>query len=437
MPHVKSRQFVFLLAALLAVSATAPQAAPARTVTLDRIVAIVNDEVITQRELDDQKRNVVAQLQRQGTPLPPTDVLDKQVLERSINERAQLQFAKDGGIRIDDATVDKAIARIAEENKLSLADFRKLVEKDGIPYAKFREEIRNEIVINRVREREVDSRIMITEAEIDNYLATQQTQGGKEDEYRLAHILVLVPEQASSDQIQAKQARAEEAYRQLKAGADFGQIAAGFSDAADAMQGGDLGWRPAGRLPTVFAEKVRAMNVGEVSPVSKSSTGFHIVKLVDKRSHDTPTVIEQTHARHILVKVNEIVSENDAKAKIERMKSRIDGGVDFAEVAKLNSEDGSASRGGDLGWLSPGDTVLEFERALNALAPNQVSEPVRSPFGWHLIEVLERRKQDVTIEKNRTGARLAILARKSDEAYQDWVRQLRDRAYVEYRLDER
>jgi peptidyl-prolyl cis-trans isomerase SurA len=437
MLHLKSRQFFFLLAALLAMSSTAGGAVPARTVTLDRIVAIVNDEVITQRELEDQKRNVVVQLQRQGTPLPPADVLDKQVLERAINERAQLQFAKDGGIRIDDVTVDKAIARIAEENKLSLADFRKVVEKDGIAYAKFREEIRNEIVMNRLREREVDSRITITEAEIDNYLATQQTQGGKEDEYRLAHILVLVPEQASSEQIQAKKTRAEEAYRQIKAGADFAQIAAGFSDAADAMQGGDLGWRPAGRLPTVFADKVRTMQIGEVSPVSKSSTGFHIVKLIDKRSHDTPTVIEQTRARHILVKVNEIVSESEAKAKIERMKARIDGGADFAEVAKLNSEDGSASRGGDLGWLSPGDTVPEFERALNALAPKQVSEPVRSPFGWHLIEVLERRKQDVTVEKNRTAARLAILARKSDEGYQDWVRQLRDRAYVEYRLDER
>jgi peptidyl-prolyl cis-trans isomerase SurA len=434
---VKFCKFVFLLALLSAASMGFAQTAPGRIVTLDRIVAIVNDEVITQRELDEQKRAIVTQLKRQNTPLPPTDVLDKQVLERFINERAQLQFAKENGIRVDDLTVDKAIARIAEENKLSLTDFRKTLEKDGVPYAKFREEIRNEIVINRVREREVDSRILITEAEIDNYLATVQTQGGREDEYRLAHILLLVPEQASSDQIRAKQARAEEAYQQLKGGADFGQIAAGFSDAADAMQGGDLGWRPAGRLPSVFAEKVRAMKTGEISPVIKSTTGFHIVKVLDRRSHDAPTVIEQAHARHILIKVNEIVSESEAKAKIERIKLRIDGGADFAAIAKLNSEDTSASRGGDLGWLSPGDTVPEFERAMDALAPRQLSAPVRSPFGWHLVEVLERRRQDVTVEKNRTSARLAVLSRKSDEAYQDWVRQMRDRAYVEYRLDDR
>lgn len=413
------------------------QPAPGKTQMLDRIVAVVNDEVITLRELEDQKRAIVQQLQRQGTPLPPADVLDKQVLERFINERAQLQFAKENGLRIDDQTVDKAIGRIAEENKMSLADFRQLLAKDGVPYAKFREEVRNEIIINKVREKEVDNRMLITDAEIDNYLATQQTQGGKEDEYHIAHIMVVVPEQANAEQIHAKQTRAEEALKQLKGGAEFAQVAAGFSDSNDAMQGGDLGWRSVGRLPSLFVERVKTMQVGDVSPVLRSSGAFHIFKVLDKRNRDATTVIEQTHARHILLKVNEIVSESDAEAKIDRLKARIDAGGDFAQIAKLNSEDPSASRGGDLGWISPGDTVPEFEKAMAALRPHEVSAPVRTPFGWHLIEVLERRKQDVTAEKNRNAARMAILARKSDEAYQDWLRQMRDRAYVEYRLEDK
>jgi peptidyl-prolyl cis-trans isomerase SurA len=432
---VKSIVLAFVLACVAATAWAQPSRD--KTQVLDRIVAVVNDEVITLRELETQRRAIAAQLQRQGTPLPPQDALDKQVLERFINERAQLQFAKDNGIRVDDQTVDRAIGRIAEDNKMTVPEFRQMLAKDNIPYAKFREEVRNEIIINRLREKEVDSRLVITDGEIDNYLATQQTQGGKEDEYKLSHILVLVPEQASADQIRAKQARADEAYKQVQGGADFGQVAAGFSDAADALQGGDLGWRNTGRIPSVFLDRVRNMKVGEVSPVLKSSTGFHIFKLVDKRNRNAASVVEQTHPRHILIKVNEIMSESDAKAKVDRLRARIEAGTDFGEIAKLNSEDPSASRGGDLGWISPGDTVPEFEKAMNALPLKKVSDPVRTPFGWHLIEVLERRNQDVTAEKNRNEARKALITRKSDEAYQDWLRQLRDRAYVEYRLEDR
>lgn len=424
--------------ALAQVTAQAPAAAPASKVeTLDRIVAIVNDEVITKYQMEDQKRLVMAQLKRQGTELPASDVMEKQLLERLINERVQLQWAKDSGIRIDDAQVERAIGRIAEDNKLTNAQFLAMLKQDNIPYAKFREDLRGEMMLARVREREVENKIAVSEAEIDNYLATQATQIGKQQEYRIAHILVLLPEQANAEQINARRSRAEDALKQLQEGKDFAQVAAGYSDASDALQGGALGWRAHGRLPTVFAEVVPNLKIGETSGILKSPNGFHIVKLLEERSTGGKTVVDQTHARHILIKVNEIVSEADAKARIDRIKDRIDHGAKFEELAKLNSEDLSASKGGDLGWLSPGATVPEFELAMGKAPIDGVSEPVRTPFGWHLIQVLERRKEDITLEKSREAARAAIRARKSEESYQDWLRQLRDRAYVEYRLEDR
>ena len=433
----KSLRITGALAVLALLQCASVLAQSGKVETLDRIVAVVNDEVITMYDLQDQKKVVVAQLRRQGTEVPPNDVLEKQLLERLINDRAQIQWAKETGIRIDDAQVERTIARIAEDNKMTLAQFQNMLKEDNIPYSKFREDLRNEITLARVREREVDNKVTITEGEIDNYLATQALQTGRQHEYRISHILVLVPEQASADQINARRSRAEDALKQLKEGKDFAQVAAGYSDATDALQGGSLGWRAHGRLPTVFTEVVPNMKAGEVSGILKSANGFHIVKLWEERATGGKQVVDQTHARHILVKVNEITSEADAKAKIDRIKDRLDRGAKFDELARLNSEDVSASKGGDLGWVSPGATVPAFEEAMNKLELNAVSAPVRTPFGWHLIQVLERRKEDVTLEKSRDAARLALRSRKADDAYQDWLRQLRDRAYVDYRLDER
>ena len=427
---------IFLLAAAAAWAQPSAQT-PASVLNIDRVVAVVNDEAITQYDVDDAKRIVLQQLRQQKVDPPPTDVLEKQILERLITERALLQFAKENGIKVDDTQVERTIQRIAQDNKLAPEDFRKVLAQENIPYAKYRDDIRNEIIVQRLREREVDSRINVSDAEVDNYLATLKAQSGGETEYRLAHILVLVPEQASAEQIEAKRSRANEALNAVKSGTDFGQVAASFSDAGDALQGGGLGWRTGARLPTVFADVVRNMKPGEVSGLLRSAAGFHVVKLLEKRSRNEPTVVDQTHARHILVRVNEITSEAEAKAKIERLKDRLDGGAKFEELAKLNSEDASSAKGGDLGWINPGDTVGEFEEALKKLDINQVSTPVRTPFGWHLIEVLGRRKQDVTADRERSQAQLAIRQRKSDEAFQDWVRQTRDRSYVEIRLDER
>jgi peptidyl-prolyl cis-trans isomerase SurA len=437
------RSLLIAALALAAVAASAQRsppastAAPPRVIAIDRVIAVVNDEAITQYELDDARSVVLQQLKQQNVQQPATDVLDKQVLERLITERALLQHAKDSGIKVDDTQVERAIQRIAEDNKLTLDGLRQVLSRDGVTYVKYREDVRREIIVQRLREREVDSRITVSDAEVENYLATIKAQFGGEAEYRLAHILVVVPEQASAEQIEAKRRRAAEAFKNISDGADFGQVAAGFSDASDALSGGNLGWRPGARLPTVFAETVRGMKVGDVSPVLRSAAGFHIVKLIDRRSQNEAALVDQMHVRHILIRVNEITSEADGKAKIDRLKDRLDAGAKFEDMARLNSEDASSAKGGDLGWVSPGDTVPVFEEAMNKLAPNQVSAPVRTPFGWHLIEVLGRRKQDVSADRARMQAQLAIRQRKSDEAFQDWIRQTRDRAYVEVRLDDR
>lgn len=432
-------KFLFLLAAL---AATPVPAAPddrdaGVPVLLDRVVAVVNTDVVTRLDLDQQIQLATQQLKRQGTPLPAQDVLERQLLERMVTSKVLVQLARDTGVRVDDSQLQRAIDRIAQDNKLTAETFRKQLESEGVNFDRFREELRNEILITRLKEREVDSKILITDAEIDNYLKNQQNPDGKDEEYSFAHILVLVPEQATPEQIQAKRTVAEKALAQIRGGADFRQVSAGVSDAQNALEGGPLGWRPAARLPQIFVEAARTMKVGEVSPVLRSANGFHLVKLLDKRGNEGPVIVQQTHARHILLRLNEVVSETDAKQRLANLKERVENGGDFAELARLQSEDASAARGGDLGWLSPGDTVPEFERAMNALQPGQTSDPVQSPFGWHLIQVLERRSEDMSKERQRIIARQAIRTRKSDEAYQEWVRQQRDRAYVELRLEER
>jgi peptidyl-prolyl cis-trans isomerase SurA len=422
---------------LAALAFAAPAVAAVKPVSLDRVLVIVNDEAITQWDMSEARRILLAQLKAAKIEPPPNDVLDKQVLERLIVQRAVLQYAKETGIRVDDTTVERAILRVAEDNKLSPDEFRKALEREGIPYANYREDIRKQIIIQRVREREVDSKVNVSDAEVDNYLATVASQAGGEDEYHLSHVFIGVPEQASPDAVEASRRRAEQALAEIKSGKDFAQVAAAYSAAPDAGSGGDLGWRTLARLPSVFADLVQKMKPGEVSGVLRSASGFHVVKLVDLRNRNQPTVVDQTHARHILVKVNEQTSEADAKAKIDRLRERIVNGASFEDIARANSEDTSSAKGGDLGWLSPGDTVPDFERAMNKLAVDEVSQPVRTPFGWHLIQVLGRRKQDVTVERRRDQARQAIRQRKSDEQFEEFVRQLRDRTYVEYKTDDR
>jgi peptidyl-prolyl cis-trans isomerase SurA len=404
---------------------------------LDRIVAVVNSDVITRAELDRESRMATDTLRRQGTPLPQRDVLERQLLERMITKNLLVQQARQSGMRVADPELDQAIERIARENKLTVPGLRQAVQQTGVPFDKFREDVRGEMLISRLREREVDSRIQVSDAEIQAFVRSQENQGEKVDEYNLAHVLISVPESATPAELKLRRERAEAALGEIKKGVDFRQVTAAYSDAPDALQGGGLGWRPTGRLPTIFLQALQSMKVGQVSDILRSPAGLHIVKLVDKRGNETAIIVTQTHARHILVRLNEVVSEQDALNRLNELKDRIENGADFAELARLHSDDATAARGGDLGWVSPGDTVPEFERAMEALKPGKTSAPFKTAFGWHIVQVLERREQDMSQDRQRLTARQAIRSRKADEQWQEWVRQQRDKAYIEYQLEEK
>ena len=413
---------------------------PARqdgVIELDRIVAVVNNEVITMNDLNGRVATVAAQLKKQGTQLPAADVLRKQLLDRMVLDLVEIQEAKETGIKVDDETLDKTLQRIADENNLSMTEFRRLTEEDGIRWQKFREEIRGEVMKNRLREREVGGNVNVTDAEIDTQLLLEAREASTDQEFRLAHILVLVPEQATSAQIDARRKRALQALSELRKGSDFAQISAQYSEAPDALQGGNLGWRPSGRLPAIFLEALSALKPGETTDILRSANGFHIVKLLDKRGKSGEPTVQQTRARHILIKPKEGVTDDDARERLARLRERIVAGADFAELAKVHSDDPSSTKGGELGWLSPGDTVPEFERVMNQLRDNEISAPVQSQFGWHLIQVEERRTEGVSEERRRTAARNVIRLRKTDEAVEDWLRHARDRAFVELKLEEK
>ncbi len=429
-------------AAAPAPAAAAPASAAPSTALrpIDRVVAVVNSEAITAGELAMRLKSVEKQLREQRIEAPPADVLEKQVLERMIVDRAQVQAAREAGIRIDDAQVDRALGTIAQENRMTLPQLRERVEHDGTGFVRLREDVREELLRRRLREREIDSRVQVSDADIDAFLAAQPKGSEAGTELHVAQILLAVPEGATSEQIERQRQRGAEVIRQLQRGTDFARLAAAFSDAPEAMSGGSLGWRTAERLPQLFVDAVARLEPGQVAPLLRSPAGFHVVKLLDRRAAAPQAVsgapVTQTHARHILIRPNELVTEDEALRRLHDIKRRVEAGTgDFAELARQYSVDGSAGRGGDLGWIYPGDTVPEFERAMNALAPGKIGEPVRTPFGVHLIQVLERRTDTASPDRVRQVARQALRERRIDENYQDWLRQLRDRTYVEYKLE--
>jgi len=422
-----------LLVGLLAVPL-----APVHGVTLvDRIVAVVNKEVITYSELHEAVGMAERQLRRQGTPAPERPVLERQMLERLILDKAQLQMARETGIRIEELQLDRAVERIAQSNNMTLADFRRTLESDGVSFDGWRNDVRQQMLMARLREREVENRVQVSETEIDVFLEQLKTRP-EAAEYNLAHILVRVPEGASPERIRQARERAEQALAEAKGGAAFARVAASFSDAPDALQGGAIGWRSHDRLPELFAEALSKMKPGEVSEPLRSPAGFHILQLVDRRGAGAEAPVLQTRMRHILIRTSEAISESEARRKLRDLRDRIvSGGADFAELARVHSDDGTAARGGELDWVYPGDTVPEFERAYEELKVGELSQPVRTPFGYHLIQVLERRSSDLSPERRRMQARQTLRERKADEAYQEWLRQLRDQTYVELRLEER
>ena len=404
-------------------------------VALDRIIAIVNEDVVMQSELEQRLRAVRGQLREEGARLPPGPVLERQVLDSLIQGRIQLQLAARAGIRVDDETLNRAINNIAAENQVSLGEFRQILEAEGYNYQQFREDIRDQITLSQLRQRQVENRINVTEREIDDFLANREFQGDAEAEIRISHILLALPAEAPAAEIEQARQGAAELRRKLLAGADFAETARRVSDGGNAGQGGDLGWRKIAEVPTLFAEYIPDLGKGDISEPIRSPSGFHLIRIADIKGAEQ-SIVAQTRARHILIRTGELMTAAEAREKLTQLKARIEGGDDFGLLARGNSDDAaSAIAGGDLGWRSPGELAPEFQRAMDALAIGQISAPFQTGFGWHIVEVLERRQYDNTESLKRGRARGAIRARKLEEATQNWARELRDEAYVEYRLN--
>jgi peptidyl-prolyl cis-trans isomerase SurA len=407
--------------------------------TVDTIAAVVNNGVITRRELDERVSLITRRLNQQNAPVPPIEQLRQQVLGQMVLERIQLQKAKEDGITIDDAAVQKTLERLAQANNMSLEMYRARIEAQGVPWTTFTNDARTELTLSRLREKEVDSKITVSDGEVANYIASQRgPNAGQTSDLHIQHIFVKAPLNASETDIEAAQQKAQALLAEAKGGADFEKLAKSNSQAPDAAKnGGDLGFVAPSKLPPEFVKAASTLRPGEVNPqLIRTNDGFEIVRLVDRRagqgsSSDAPKLV-QTHVRHILLRVGEGVSEPQARQKLLDIKSQIaTGGGDFGNFARTYSQDGSSSQGGDLGWVSPGETVPEFERAMNSLQDGQVSDPVRSEYGYHLIQVLGRREAEGSVSQQMDLARQAIGQRKAEQAYADWLRELRDTAYVE------
>jgi peptidyl-prolyl cis-trans isomerase SurA len=398
---------------------------------LDYIVAVVDDDVITAAELHFATLKTVAQLQESGTEPPPENVLVKRVLDRLILDKLEDAAAARAGIQVDDQTLNSTLNKIASRNQISLASLRESLETDGYGYARFRDDIRRELLTSRLRERMVNSRITVTDEEIETFLSQERPDENRE--YHLLHILISVPEGALPEQTARVKAKAEQVLSELRAGADFRRTAAAVSDGERALEGGDQGWRKPDEIPEAFAQVVISLDKGQISDLVRGPQGFHILKVDDIRSEQA-RVVQQVHARHILIRTNEVLSDDDARLRLARLRERILAGEDFDSLARANSDDSaSAIKGGDLGWTSPGEFVPEFEEVLVELSVDEISQPFKTRFGWHILMVLERRDHDSTEEYARSQAREAIFRRKSDEEWELWLRRLRDEAYVEYR----
>ncbi|MGE0383807.1 MAG: peptidylprolyl isomerase [Gammaproteobacteria bacterium] len=426
------KPIIVLLAALAALAAGAASRADT---PIDQIVAVVDGDVVMASELESQMRRVLAQMRQQGAQPPPMTVFQKQVLDHLVMQKIQLGLAARTGIRVDDETLNQALGRIAADNKLTLAQFREIIEQDGLSFGRFREDIRNEITISRLRQREVENRTVVTDREIENQLGSLQQDASIELEYHLRHILVSVPADADQATRDARRAEIEAIRTEIVGGADFSAIARTRSEGSQAAQGGDLGWIKASSVPSIFADLVGVLRPGETSEILESDSGFHLLQVLGSRTGEQH-VVDQTHAEHILIRPNELVSPEDASIRLQQLRIRIMGGESFENLARSHSDDrGTAVNGGDLGWVSPGDLVPEFEEEMNALAPGEVSEPFQTQFGLHIVRVLERRRHDDTEEVRRARAREIIRKRKIQEDGDAWMRRLRDEAYVEYRLN--
>lgn len=402
---------------------------------LDRIVAVVNDDAVMASELEERVVQARSQLAGRNIAVPDEAALRNQVLERMIVEEIQLQMAEEANLSVDDTELNRAVRSVAQNNDMSLDQFADTLEADGLSLAVVREQIRREMLMRQLQQRRVASGINISDREVQRYL--EQQSGSNSTRYRLGHILVGLPQSPSPEQVQSAQREAGELYQQLQGGADFAELAAAQSDGSNALEGGDLGWRRAAETPAVFADVIPQLDVGQVSEPIRSPSGFHLIKLQDRDDgSQQQAVVQEQRVRHILIETNPTQDAQQAEALAEKARQRIASGQDFAEVAQEVSDDrGSALNGGDLDWVRPGQMVPGFEEAMKSLPVGEISQPVRSRFGYHLIEVLERRQQDVTNEAQRNQIRETLFQRKANDELETWMQQIRNEAYVDNRLE--
>lgn len=399
---------------------------------LDSIAIIVNDEVITHQQIENRFNDFKKQILLQGQSLPDDELLKKQVIERMIIDSIQLQMAKTQGISLDDLSLNQALESIAQNNNTTLDGLRRTLTSKGISYEDFREQTRRDIIIQQLQQRVIYSTVKVSPQEIDIFLE-QQKQSGDEsnDKYHLAHILIATPEAASPEEVSAALNKAKQAIERIQQGEQFSDVALRFSDGRHALQGGDLQWRSAAELPPLFLNTARQLEKGGISKPLRSAGGFHVLKLIDKQTRNY--LVKQTHARHILIKTDQITSDTEARETLLSVRQRLQKGEDFAALAEEFSQDpGSKNKGGDLGWSNEGSFVPRFTQVMNSLDKGEISEPFKSQFGWHIIQVLDRRQQDETEQRIRQKAEMAIQKRKADEALQLWLRRSRDEAYVEF-----
>ncbi len=424
----------WLTSTLWIISTAWPLQIAANPVKLDYIVAIVNDDVITRSELDQEIIGITQNLRNHNIPIPPKGTLEPQVLERMISNRLQLQMAERLGLQINEAILDKAVANIAAQNKLTLIQWRNKLKSEGIDFAEYREKVRQELLIRALRVKAVFNRVRITDQEVALFIQRNQGQIAGREAVRLHHILIAVPDGATPNMVQRSRNKAQQIWKKLQSGADFAQIALTNSDGQKALEGGDLGWMPISQVPTIAAKAAKTLNPGELSEPIRSASGFHIFKIAEVKG-GANQVVTQTHARHILIRTNEMVSEQEAKMRLAQLRIRLIGGANFATLARSHSDDtASAIKGGDLGWINPGDTVPAFEEQMATLTENQISKPFSSPLGWHIIQVLERRQLDNTANALKQNAKENLYKRKANEALALWLRRIRDEAYIEIRL---
>jgi len=400
---------------------------------LDRIVAVVNDGIILDSELETDLIRVRDRLQREDRDVPPESVLRDRVLEELVLEKIQLQRAEQRGISVDDQAVNEALSNMASNYGTDIAGLRQRYEKDGMPFERVREDVRKQLIVSRLRQRVVASQVQVSEQELDDFMARVERASDQRTEYRLRHILIGLPSDASTDEVAETRKRAESVIEQLRSGADFGTVATRVSDGPRALEGGDLGWRRGAELPGLFVDALEGMDTGEIAGPLRSPNGFHVLELVDRRGGSAETITE-SHARHILLKDD---GEGDQpRQELQALRRRIKAGADFGELAKAYSEDqATAPKGGDLGWFGPDDMSPAFQQVVDSLQPGQVSEPFRSPYGWHLVKLIERRERRDAGEYRRSQARRTLYKRQVEEQTQRWLRKLRDEAYVDIRLD--